>query len=196
MVMQTNLIFPNGDANKYYILNSDAQINFSPYLDNGITNEDSNWDDKFWDVLSVNHEDNQAYIVSRTMKTHFYVCTAMCSQIAINGNVLNQEKEISERINYVEFQYKNQVKQGDTISLTKFGGYTTDRNHDITEVTLTESPKKYEHSISNNTYVNVTFNDIVCNFQYSPIAFDHIDTNEKNVIIGSLFNSIIRYSFC
>ncbi len=25
MVMQTNLIFPNGDAYKYYILNSDAQ---------------------------------------------------------------------------------------------------------------------------------------------------------------------------
>jgi hypothetical protein len=25
MVMQTNLIFPNSDANKYYILNSDAQ---------------------------------------------------------------------------------------------------------------------------------------------------------------------------
>ena len=53
--------------------------------------------------------------------------------------------------------------------------------HPYTEVTLTESPKKYEHSISNNTYVNVTFNDIVCNFQYSPMAFDHIDTNEKNV---------------
>ena len=119
---------------KVKLLNSDAQINFSPYLDNGITNEDSNWDDKFWDVLSVNHEDNQAFIVSRTMKTHFYVCTAMCAQIAINGNVLNQEKEISESINYLEFQYKNQVKKGDTISLTKFGGYITDRNHDKNEL--------------------------------------------------------------
>ena len=53
--------------------------------------------------------------------------------------------------------------------------------HPYTDVTLTESPKKYEHHISNNTYVYVTFNDIVCNFQYSPITFDHIDTNEKNV---------------
>ena len=40
-------------------LNNDAQIDFSPYLDNGITNEDSNWDDKFWDILSVNHENEQ-----------------------------------------------------------------------------------------------------------------------------------------
>lgn len=52
--------------------------------------------------------------------------------------------------------------------------------HPYTEVTLSESPKKYEHHISNNTYVYITFNDIVCNFQYSPIVFDHIDTNPKN----------------
>lgn len=52
--------------------------------------------------------------------------------------------------------------------------------HPYTEVTLSESPKKYEHHISDNTYVYVTFNDIVCNFQYSPITFDHIDTNKKN----------------
>ena len=31
-------------------LNSDAKISFQPYLDAGITNEDTNWDDKFWDT--------------------------------------------------------------------------------------------------------------------------------------------------
>ncbi len=115
-------------------LNNDAQINFSPYLDNGITNEDTNWDDKFWDVLSVNHEDNQAFIVSRTMKTQFYVCTTMQTQVSINGQILNQEKSVHTTGDYVEFQYQNQVSKGDTISLTKFGGYTTDRNHDKNEL--------------------------------------------------------------
>ena len=36
---------------KVTALNKDAEIVFSPYLDGGITNEDSNWDDKFWDCL-------------------------------------------------------------------------------------------------------------------------------------------------
>ncbi|MDG5490303.1 glycoside hydrolase family 65 protein [Psychroserpens sp. SPM9] len=115
-------------------LNNDAQINFSPYLDNGITNEDSNWDDKFWDVLSVNHEDEQAFIVSRTMKTNFYVCTAMQTQLALNGTVLKQDKTVNDTIDKIAFTYQNQVAKGDTITLTKFGGYTSDRNHDKNEL--------------------------------------------------------------
>jgi len=43
-------------------LNSDAKIVFQPYLDSGITNEDTNWDDKFWDTLNVSHENHQAFI--------------------------------------------------------------------------------------------------------------------------------------
>ena len=111
-------------------LNNDAQIDFSPYLDNGITNEDSNWDDKFWDVLSVNHEDEQAFIVSKTMKTHFYVCTSMQTQVSLNGTILKQDKIVNDAIDKIAFTYQNQVSKGDTITLTKFGGYTSDRNHD------------------------------------------------------------------
>ena len=115
-------------------LNNDAQIDFSPYLDNGITNEDSNWDDKFWDVLSVNHEDEQAFIVSKTMKTHFYVCTSMQTQVSLNGNALKQNKIVNDSIDKIAFTYQNQVVKGDTITLTKFGGYTSDRNHDKNEL--------------------------------------------------------------
>lgn len=115
-------------------VNNDAQIVFSPYLDNGITNEDSNWDDKFWDVLSVNHEDEQAFIVSKTMKTHFYVCTSMQTQVALNGTVLKQDKTVNDAIDKISFTYQNQVTKGDTITLTKFGGYISDRNHDKNEL--------------------------------------------------------------
>ena len=65
-------------------LNGNAEIQFQPYLDAGITNEDTNWDDKFWDTLKVNHENNQAFIEAKTMKTDFYVCTFMESKIFLN----------------------------------------------------------------------------------------------------------------
>ena len=121
-------------------INSDAQIDFSPYLDNGITNEDSNWDDKFWDVLSVNHEEEQAFIVSKTMKTHFYVCTSMQTQVSLNGTALKQDKIVNDAIDKIAFTYQNQVSKGDTITLTKFGGYTSDRNHDKNEL-ISEAKK-------------------------------------------------------
>ncbi len=116
------------------LLNNDAQVVFAPYLDAGITNEDSNWDDKFWNTLNVNFEDEQAFIVSHTMKTEFHVCTAMQTQVSLNGTVLKQEKTINDTIDYIEFQYNNHVNKGDTITLTKFGGYTVDRNHDKNEL--------------------------------------------------------------
>lgn len=135
-------------AIEYHVtpLNNDAQIDFSPYLDNGITNEDSNWDDKFWDILSVNHENEQAFIVSKTMKTHFYVCTFMQTQIAVNGTTLKLSKVVNDSIDKISFTYQNQVSKGDTVTLTKFGGYVSDRNHDKNE--LVSIAKKILNNVS------------------------------------------------
>ncbi|OBX26758.1 maltose phosphorylase [Gelidibacter algens] len=115
-------------------LNSNAEIVFEPYLDAGITNEDSNWDDKFWNTLSVDSEGQQAFIVSHTMKTKFHVCTAMQTQVSLNGEVLNENYSVSKTENTIAFQYNAKVNKGDTVTLTKFGGYTVDRNHDKNEL--------------------------------------------------------------
>jgi maltose phosphorylase len=119
-------------AIKYSVtpLNSNAEIKFHPYLDSGITNEDTNWDDKFWDTTNVTHKNNRAFILSHTMKTNFHVCTSMLTQLTLNGKEITQEKDINNNVNYIEFQYKNSIKKGDTLTLTKFGGYTVSTNYE------------------------------------------------------------------
>ena len=52
-------------------LNTDADLVFEPYLDAGISNEDTNWEHKFWDILNVSHDNHQAFIEAKTMKTDF-----------------------------------------------------------------------------------------------------------------------------
>ncbi|KAA5828016.1 glycoside hydrolase family 65 protein [Algibacter amylolyticus] len=111
-------------------LNSDAEIIFQPYLDSGITNEDTNWDDKFWDTTKVNHANNQAFIEAKTMKTHFHTCTFMESVVFLSGKSVLVEPSITESSNKVSFSYAHAVKKGETFSIQKFGGYTVDRNHD------------------------------------------------------------------
>jgi maltose phosphorylase len=115
-------------------LNGDAEIVFQPYLDSGITNEDTNWDDKFWDTLNVNHENHQAFIQAKTMKTGFHTCTFMESKVFINDFVVANESNAKADSNTVTFNYKYQVKKGETYSIHKFGGYTVDRNHDKTQL--------------------------------------------------------------
>lgn len=111
-------------------LNSDAEIVFQPYIDSGITNEDTNWDDKFWDTTQVSHDNNQAFIQAKTMKTDFYTCTFMESKVFINGKSVLIEPNVSADVTLVSYSYKQNVKQGETYAIHKFGGYTVDRNHD------------------------------------------------------------------
>ncbi|MGF1555253.1 glycoside hydrolase family 65 protein [Paucihalobacter sp.] len=123
-------------AIKYEVtpLNGDAEITFEPYLDSGITNEDTNWDDKFWDTLNVSHDNHQAFIQAKTMKTDFYVCAFMESEVFIDGKTLLIEPKIQADATTTTFSYKHKVKQHQTYGIHKFGGYTVDRNHPKVEL--------------------------------------------------------------
>lgn len=123
-------------AIKYEIspVNKDAEILFEPYLDSSIQNEDSNWDDKFWNTTLISSEHNQAFIEAHTMKTEFATCTFMQSQVVYNDKVLDKNpSEIKEDL-IIKHQYIQKVKKGETIALHKLGGYTVDRNHDKSDL--------------------------------------------------------------
>jgi maltose phosphorylase len=115
-------------------LNASANITYQPYIDSGITNEDSNWDDKFWDTLSVSQKDTSAFIQAKTMKTEFYTCTFMESELFYNDKKLNITPDVDKASTHIAFAYSTRVKQGDVLSIHKFGGYTVDRNHDKYEL--------------------------------------------------------------
>ncbi len=108
-------------------LSGDAKIRFNPYLDSGITNEDSNWDDKFWNTTNITSEGNQAFIEAHTMKTHFDTCTYMQAQLVSDTEAVPVE-EVKEEL-LVGHTYEIQAKQNQTVALLKFGGYTVSRNH-------------------------------------------------------------------
>tara|TARA_R110002050_G_scaffold110363_1_gene222441 strand:- start:18652 stop:20958 length:2307 start_codon:yes stop_codon:yes gene_type:complete len=116
------------------LINSDAEMTLQPYLDSGITNEDTNWDDKFWDTTNVSHDNHQAFIEAKTMKTDFSICTFMESQMFINDKALIIEPKVKVDANYVSFSYKHQVKQNETYTIHKFGGYVVETNHGKTKL--------------------------------------------------------------
>lgn len=118
-------------AIKYTVspIDAEADIVFSPYLDNGITNEDSNWDDKFWEVTNVRSNNNQAFIEAHTLKTIFKVCTFMQSELVFqNENIKKPTKEEVKELR-VGQAYSQTVPAGETASLIKYGGYCVSRNH-------------------------------------------------------------------
>ena len=110
-------------------INSDATIIYTPYLDASITNVDSNWADQFWDVLEVSQQNQQSFIVAKTMKTHFHTCTFMQSTIFIDGKELLVDAINQKEEKLVSSTFQSEIKKNQTFSIHKFGGYVVDRNH-------------------------------------------------------------------
>ena len=126
-------------AIKYEVtpLSEDVEVKFLPYLDSGITNEDSNWDDKFWNTTNINSDGNQAFIEAHTMKTNFGTCTFMESKLLFNGKEVGAKPTIEKQDEFsVRHAYLHKVKKGESITLLKFGGYVVDTNHRKSELIL------------------------------------------------------------
>ena len=125
-------------AIKYSVtpLNDDAEIIFEPYLDGGITNEDSNWDDKFWNITGIAHSDNQAFIEAHTMKTNFHTCTFMQSEILVNNKRKDIKPKIFEAEDIISFAYIAKTQKNQTATIHKYAGYTVDRDHHQNELVL------------------------------------------------------------
>ncbi|PRZ26498.1 glycoside hydrolase family 65 protein [Flavobacterium granuli] len=116
-------------------LNKDAKIIYKPYIDAGVTNEDANWDEKFWEPLKVKKTGNEAFITAQTFKTHFEVTTFMQNSIWQNGENLSiSPSAIDSLPDKIKFSYDVIVAQGQKSSIQKIGGYTVSLNHKNTLV--------------------------------------------------------------
>ena len=122
---------------KYEItpLNKDAKIIYKPYIDAGVTNEDANWEEKFWEPLDVKHSENKAFVTARTFKTHFIATTFMQNSILSNGKDLKITTEnIESSKDKIQFIYAVSVVKGEQSAIEKIGGYTVSLNHENTQI--------------------------------------------------------------
>lgn len=114
-------------------LNTDAKIIYTPYVDAGVTNEDANWDEKFWEPLDVNHFDNEAFVTAQTFKTHFKVTTFMHNRILENGTDMALVPHFIEKAtDKIQLRYEVTAPKGTLSTLQKIGGYTVSLNHSDT----------------------------------------------------------------
>ena len=114
-------------------LNSDAKIVFKPYVDAGVHNEDANWEEKFWEPISVKYSGNEAFVTARTFKTHFTATTFMQNSILLEGSNLSVAPvSVQENKEKIQFSYEVAVAKGQTTTIQKMGGYTASMNHENT----------------------------------------------------------------
>jgi len=127
-----SLDFDEVGAIKYSVtaLNFDGEINFIPYLDGNIKNEDANYDEIFWETLQIESEENSARILSKTLKTNFQVSTGMHIQFSKDNSPFNLKSQVYKTKTKIEFKYTTSIQKNETIAIYKYGGYSTSLNYD------------------------------------------------------------------
>ena len=123
-------------------LNNEAKIVFKPFIDAGVTNEDANWDEKFWEPLDANYSENQAFVTARTFKTHFVATTFMQNNIFLNNkNLKLSASNVNLNKEKVQFSYEINVAKNEKVAIEKIGGYTVSLNHENTQLAAEDAIK-------------------------------------------------------
>ena len=110
-------------------LQGSCDLAIESYIEGKITNQDSNWDDPFWNHLSATCTDGLMLLESQTYKTKFDVATyAQTHLITPQGKLISDFDQSTE--DGLLSQSKNQfLKEEEQCTVLKFGGYINGLNH-------------------------------------------------------------------
>ena len=111
------------------VIQGTVALEISPYLDAGIKNQDSNWEDQFWHIDTLSTEADRAFILSHTLKTKFHVCTYMETQLWSEGKLLNIPAKETKAEHKTTLTYTLPLSENNSVTLIKYGGYVSDRNY-------------------------------------------------------------------
>ena len=128
---------------KLTLLSSGAEVAVTAFVDGDVRNEDANYDEKFWELTSL---DKANYALTmRTRKTGFEVCWVQrCSVSAITAVVQTENVSGDER---VAERFVFTLKEGDSVVLDKFVGVTSSLNYageELQEVACAVAQKALE----------------------------------------------------
>ncbi|MFA8433192.1 MAG: glycoside hydrolase family 65 protein [Marinifilaceae bacterium] len=115
-------------------LNFDGTIAYTPYIDADVMNEDSNYDEKFWDVLEATTLQGEGYITARTKKLDFHVTMGMKFDVYKDGQKLDLEAKLIEEPKYVGNSVEVAVEEGEELTIYKYAGVLSSLNHSKNEL--------------------------------------------------------------
>lgn len=118
-------------------LNRDCEIVFDSFIDGGIVNQDSNWDDPFWNTTGNEIDHGFSCLHSHTLKTNFEVCTyAAVELFDTENNLIATHPEGSVSGKKIHLKHGQYLQKGKSCTLLKYGGYVNKMNYPNTPLDL------------------------------------------------------------
>jgi maltose phosphorylase len=127
-------------------LNFNGKIAFTAYLDGDVKNEDSNYDEKFWNLKEMEAHAGEAYLVTETKKLGFRAGFGMKISASIGESQLDLQPEVLKKEAWVGNRIEREVKEEECFTIDKIVGVTSSLNYDkegILEATKQSTEKGF-----------------------------------------------------
>jgi maltose phosphorylase len=115
-------------------LNFSGEMEISPYLDFDVQNEDSNWEEKFWEEVDVKVASQKGTITARTKKLGFVISTSMRYELFQDSIPRTLYPDSSIAYNQLSNSFKIELEQGSTYTLYKYVSILSSLNHKVSEL--------------------------------------------------------------
>ncbi len=118
-------------AIKYTITpkNFDGILTITPFIDGDVVNQDSNYDEKFWDEVKKENWANGGFVQMRTKKTGFDVVTGMQFSFLQNGEEVNVQGKPIEKEKYTGAKVELKAAKGQRTTIVKYAANLSSQNH-------------------------------------------------------------------
>ena len=109
-------------------LNFCDTVSIKSFVDGDIKNEDSNYDEKFWEEEACELCKDSALLILRTRKSNFQVATAIKTQMVCDGIELDGFESVRKN-KYAGHETSVSVKEGSILVITKYVANLSSENH-------------------------------------------------------------------
>jgi maltose phosphorylase len=110
-------------------LNFDGEITFTPYIDGDVKNEDSNYNEKFWNITQAIANDDSCSLTAETKKLDFKVAFTSKSSLYKNNKYVDYSIQPKQTDKYAGNSFSTDIAKGDTITLYKYVAVLSNLNH-------------------------------------------------------------------
>lgn len=117
----TSIVDTDNAAIRYTLkaLNFNAPVSFAPSIDLNVFNQDSNYNEHFWNEISRAADQGIATLVGETKKTRFQVGTGMSFSLSVEGQAMTTAEPLSRDL-YIGYCSTVPLAAGQTATLCKY----------------------------------------------------------------------------
>lgn len=123
-------------------INYEGKVSLVPYIDGDVKHENSNFNEKMWNILRAETTNEYAYLWTQTKREDSQLCTAMTYQFFKNSKEITTSPIKIEKEKLVGFSAGADIKPGERVTLIKYTALVSSLHHErqeLVEQALTET---------------------------------------------------------